>query len=86
MRRSFEDAAAFEGTDEQKLAKFGRVRDQIAKRIKDWLAEQLRTLVAEGFLRHCDLYESNLPCYYGRTMSPPHSATTPNAIVPCDQQ
>ena len=37
---SFEDPAAFEGTDEAKLAKFRQIRDQIEKRVKDWLAEQ----------------------------------------------
>lgn len=37
---SFEDPAAFEGTDEEKLAKFRQIRDQIEKRVKDWLAEQ----------------------------------------------
>jgi arsenate reductase len=37
---SFEDPAAFEGSDEEKLAKFREVRDQIDQRIKDWLAEQ----------------------------------------------
>ncbi|HAF62819.1 MAG TPA: low molecular weight phosphatase family protein [Anaerolineaceae bacterium] len=37
---SFEDPAAFEGTDEEKLAKFRAIRDQIEKRIKEWVAEQ----------------------------------------------
>jgi len=37
---SFEDPAAFEGADEQKLAKFRQVRDQIEQKIKGWLAEQ----------------------------------------------
>jgi arsenate reductase len=37
---SFEDPAAFEGTDEQKLWKFRQVRDQIEQRIQAWLAEQ----------------------------------------------
>jgi arsenate reductase (thioredoxin) len=37
---SFEDPARFEGTYEQKLAKFRQVRDQIDARIKVWLAEQ----------------------------------------------
>ena len=36
---SFEDPAAFEGTEEQKLAKFRQVRDQIEQRIKEWAAE-----------------------------------------------
>ncbi len=39
MHWAFEDPAAFEGNDDQKLAKFRRVRDQIEQRIKDWLAE-----------------------------------------------
>jgi arsenate reductase len=39
MHWSFEDPAAFEGPDEGKLAKFRQVRDQIEKRVKDWLAE-----------------------------------------------
>lgn len=38
---SFEDPAAFEGTDETKLIKFRQVRDQIEQRIKTWLAEQV---------------------------------------------
>ena len=37
---SFEDPAAFVGTDEEKLAKFRDVRDRIGRRIKEWLAEQ----------------------------------------------
>ena len=37
---SFEDPAKFEGTDEQKLAKFRQVRDQIDEKVKAWLAEQ----------------------------------------------
>lgn len=40
MHWSFEDPAAFEGTEEEKFAKFRQVRDQIEKRIKDWLTEQ----------------------------------------------
>ena len=35
----FEDPAAFEGTDEEKLAKFRAVRDQIEARIQGWLKE-----------------------------------------------
>jgi arsenate reductase len=35
---SFEDPAAFEGTDEQKLAKFRAVRDQIDRKVREWLA------------------------------------------------
>lgn len=37
---SFEDPAAFVGSDEEKLAKFREVRDGIEQRIKEWLAEQ----------------------------------------------
>jgi arsenate reductase len=40
MHWSFEDPAAFDGSDEAKLAKFRQIRDQIEKRIRDWLAEQ----------------------------------------------
>ncbi|MEW6352514.1 MAG: arsenate reductase ArsC [Thermodesulfobacteriota bacterium] len=36
---SFEDPASFEGTDEEKLAKFREVRDLIKDRIIVWLAE-----------------------------------------------
>jgi len=36
---AFEDPAAFEGSEEQKLEKFREVRDQIDERIKQWLAE-----------------------------------------------
>ena len=38
---AFDDPAAVEGTDEDKLAKFREVRDQIDRRIREWLAEQL---------------------------------------------
>jgi arsenate reductase len=37
---SFEDPAAFVGSDEEKLAKFREVRDQIEQRIKEWLIEE----------------------------------------------
>ncbi|MGA3208613.1 MAG: arsenate reductase ArsC [Syntrophales bacterium] len=36
---SFEDPAAFIGSDEEKLQKFRDVRDQIDQQIKNWLAE-----------------------------------------------
>jgi arsenate reductase len=36
----FEDPARFEGTEEEKLAKFREVRDQIEKKVKEWLAAQ----------------------------------------------
>lgn len=37
---SFEDPAAFEGSDEAKLEKFREVRDQIDAKIQDWLKEE----------------------------------------------
>ena len=37
---SFEDPAKFEGTDEQKLAKFRQVCDLIDAKVKAWLVEQ----------------------------------------------
>ena len=40
MHWSFQDPAAAEGTDEEKLAKFREVRDLIEVKIKAWLAEQ----------------------------------------------
>jgi arsenate reductase len=40
MHWSFRDPAAAEGSEEEKLAVFREVRDQIEKRIKDWVAEQ----------------------------------------------
>ncbi|MEW5869323.1 MAG: arsenate reductase ArsC [Chloroflexota bacterium] len=36
---SFEDPAAFEGSESEKLARFRQVRDQIAARVKAWLDE-----------------------------------------------
>jgi arsenate reductase len=36
----FEDPAAFQGTEEEKLGKFREVRDQIDQRIQTWLREQ----------------------------------------------
>ena len=35
----FEDAAEFIGSNEEKIAKFQEVRDQIEEKIKQWLAE-----------------------------------------------
>jgi arsenate reductase len=35
----FEDPAAFTGSEDEKLAKFREVRDQIEQHIKTWLAE-----------------------------------------------
>ena len=46
MHWSFEDPAKFQGTDEQKLAKFRQVRDLIDARVKAWLAEQKIPLAA----------------------------------------
>ena len=39
MHWSFQDPAAVEGTEEEKLEKFREVRDLIEKKIKDWLAQ-----------------------------------------------
>ncbi len=36
---SFEDPSAFKGSEDEKLAKFREVRDQIEQRIKTWLAK-----------------------------------------------
>jgi arsenate reductase len=36
---SFEDPAAFEGSEEGKLAKFREIRDQIEARVRAWLKE-----------------------------------------------
>jgi arsenate reductase len=40
MHWSFQDPAAVEGTEEEKLAKFREVRDLIEKKIREWLAER----------------------------------------------
>jgi len=37
---SFQDPAAVQGTDEEKLAKFREIRDQIDRKIRGWLEEQ----------------------------------------------
>ena len=37
---SFEDPAAIAASDDEKMAKFREVRDQIERRIKEWLTEQ----------------------------------------------
>jgi len=34
---SFEDPAAFDGTDAEKLEKFRQVRDQIDRKVREWL-------------------------------------------------
>lgn len=39
MHWSFEDPAAFEGADDDKLTKFRQVRNQIENRVKNWVAE-----------------------------------------------
>lgn len=38
---SFEDPAAFQGKDEEKLAKFREVRDQIDQKVRDWISKQM---------------------------------------------
>ena len=40
MHWSFEDPAKFEGTEDEKLAKFRLVRDLIDAKVKSWLVEQ----------------------------------------------
>jgi len=40
MHWSFQDPAAVEGSEDEKLAKIREVRDLIEKKIKDWLMEQ----------------------------------------------
>src|SRR5512147_988879 len=40
MHWSFQDPAAVEGTEAEKLAKFREVRDLIDQKIQNWLAEQ----------------------------------------------
>jgi len=37
---SFEDPAEFEGTPEEKLAKFREIRDQIQEKVRGWVEEQ----------------------------------------------
>ena len=37
---SFEDPAAYEGSDEEKLAKFREIRDQIDEKVQAWLVAQ----------------------------------------------
>jgi arsenate reductase len=36
----FDDPAAFEGSEEEKLAKFRQIRDQIGRKVLAWLVEQ----------------------------------------------
>ena len=40
MHWSFEDPAAFEGSQDEKLAKFREVRDLIDRQVRSWLAEK----------------------------------------------
>ena len=40
MHWSFEDPARFDGTEEEKLARFREVRDLIETRVQGWVAEQ----------------------------------------------
>ena len=40
MHWSFEDPARFEGSEEEKLAKFREIRDLIETKIKAWVSEQ----------------------------------------------
>ena len=51
MHWSFEDPAKFEGTEEEKLAKFREVRDLMEKRIKNWLSEKSPTQSVKGLPR-----------------------------------
>jgi len=41
LRWEFEDPAALEGTDDEKLAKFREVRDQIEEKVKKWLEAEV---------------------------------------------
>ena len=40
LRWPFDDPAAFEGNEQEKLAKFRIIRDQIDEKIRGWLTEQ----------------------------------------------
>lgn len=40
MHWSFEDPARFEGSEEDRLARFREVRDQIERRVTHWVTEQ----------------------------------------------
>jgi arsenate reductase len=42
---SFEDPAAFEGSEEEKLAKFRQIRDQIDRKLSGWVPELLASPV-----------------------------------------
>ncbi len=39
---SFEDPSAFVGSDEEKLARFREVRDQIEQKVQDWAAQMVQ--------------------------------------------
>jgi arsenate reductase (thioredoxin) len=41
MHWSFEDPAAFEGSEEEKLVKFCEIRDQIEQKVRSWITEQV---------------------------------------------
>jgi arsenate reductase len=45
MHWSFEDPAAFAGSDEAKLAKFREIRDQIEQKVRSWVNEQAPEVV-----------------------------------------
>jgi arsenate reductase len=40
MHWNFDDPAAAGGTDEEKLAKFREIRDQIGRKIRSWLSDR----------------------------------------------
>lgn len=40
MHWSFEDPAAFEGNEEEKMAKFCEIRDQIEQKVREWVKTQ----------------------------------------------
>jgi arsenate reductase len=40
LHSSFEDPAAFEGSEDVKIAKFRKVRDEIEQRVREWLENQ----------------------------------------------
>ena len=48
----FDDPAAAEGSEEQKLAKFREVRDQIDTRIRQWIREEGHLLTQEAGRRY----------------------------------
>jgi len=51
MHWSFEDPAAVEGPDEVKLAKFREVRDQISRKLQEWLAEQRQEIESQSTIK-----------------------------------